>query len=895
MTRSSEVPLKSRSRSRTPRKNRSNSFEEHHKDRAAKNEHDSLTRRRRSRSRSRARDGDRGSWCSEVSSPPTDKAGIHAEDSKNQRSRSKSTTRDPTRRSRSKARGNIGRKTRQGSTGVLIDEAAAQEKRVDQRVQPRERSRSRARRMHRKNIKRGDPGSTKNEAVHPISDDLSTEMYNVESKKFDPVRSTKIMSKESKEPQLKESYTETSSDLNICSKEGLVHIGSPLKPPPDPSGVLCYNESIHFTKDDLLVVQTEEELLGKSRHSEHRRSNKASGASGAKAGSDKNEHNTSLSHSTHSKSNQMLPTQGTTLHSLARQKPPETPKRKQRTASSPAIIPSRRERRKSLSAAKNEKPPMPSQPKGPDSRAGVKMTNQENFICDGTTEGDGKIDQSRIRIRPKKATTTPTKSNSCPSNRNREKTTETLCETSGCEDNAANNTRSSEKSEKALFLDKEGKGENDQHGRGHEIEIALQPASVDDIASPLPQNPTTNDFEARNLNITFSSSTDFDASFADTIASNTVSVSDIFGHLNCSSTTIVTRDLAVTLGPYLPEDHPLASTYRNYESPQNIVDTSHIEQSSSKAGLLNALLDSNLRTTLVAEPSLCSTSIKQSKTLDSLLDFETAFTAFSEPSICAHKTDPKTTLFALLDAKPTKLTPSSTELARRSTGNLDEVLPSSFPPSLHSLFDAEPRSFPSSLPEPSICPSPNEYPSHSSGRPAVISSEFLSSVIPEGEYLSPSRPISRRIFSNRAVVPGSDPGNLFKKTKNDFDSLEGIESSKKNEFALDPSVEFGNFDYIPNDSALPQASRQLRDLGELLPSSEHVKVHRVSGGNSSNPEFSGNPGYLQLDLETLGRESSNEVRKSTDRLGSSRHKSLRKSLASFRKRPGHESLLGDCD
>lgn len=909
VTPSVRVKSRSRSRSRTPVKYRSNSVEELRREKSEKI--DSISQPRRARSKSRVRENDRiprsgdlrpnreEVGCATQADPPVQPAA----DSKKQRSRSKSATRDVARRSRSRPRPSTARKARQESREWVGDKALIRGKRSEQRNHPRERSKSRVRRVHRKNVKGADPESAShetsehghetsfkgNDSMEPEAADQSEEQTKSDRPYDSPLKTS-------------ESANVLSEGLKEHFQDDIKRVESPMKSAPDPIGILCCNESVYFSKEDLPVLGAEGEPLAKNRHSGHRRRTKVNGPAATKSLSDKKGTRGSTVQSAQAKSNRKPLQHSTPSPNMIRPtKPPETPKRKQRSASSLTITPSRRERRKTLSTTKIGNLPMVAQSKEVHARECDEMTFQRNAGSHKRRDSGGKIDPRNFRTRPKKENGTPNKLISSPSQKNQEQ----LTEGSHSEVTSDGNVLTMEDTDDLVIQSDDAGGSRREKAM---IGVECTEASnqvhqpVSSLTLPIATSETGQGALDDNNN-PFSALLDCDASFAETLASNKMSVTEIFGHLNNSSSTVATRDFLATLGPYLPQDHPLAQFLKGHESETatNKTKLSQTEHSPSTPGLLGALLESSPPPISVAAPSLNSSSLHRNRTLDSLLNSGPKFSTLPEPSMCSPVKCAGKNLGALLDAKSSKLASASEdspqqspeEKARRSTGNLDELFPSSFPSSLNALLDAKPRGFSSSLPEPSICPSPGDQPFQRISRVAQAPSNVLPSVIPEDEYLSPSKPISRRTTANRLVEPRSDSRDLFQKNKYFFD-YSGEDSPQKKQEGIS---EFGSFGVFPGTEALPQVSRHsTKDLGELLPSSEHVKVHRASsGGSASSVEFPGNPGYLQLDLQALGSESSHEAPKSNERMGSSRHISIRKSIASFRKKPGHESLLGDCE
>jgi hypothetical protein len=237
-------------------------------------------------------------------------------------------------------------------------------------------------------------------------------------------------------------------------------------------------------------------------------------------------------------------------------------------------------------------------------------------------------------------------------------------------------------------------------------------------------------------------------------------------------------------------------------------------------------------------------------------------------------------------------TSDSAVTTRASAANVDMILPSSSLPSLESLLNAMPTGFPSALLEPSVCPSPFPYSVDRKGQ-----TRSQPSTIPEDERVSPSILSPRPLNSNAPAAQNTDTENLYRKNNNFLDYyIRKHESNIFPENGSDPSLAVGgNYDTLERKGTLGQASKHsCKDVGELLPSSEHVKVHRAFRGGSS-ADVQGNPGYLQLDLQALGSDCSHEPQKKTESVAPSRHISLRKSLANFRKKPGQEALLGDSD
>lgn len=932
MTRSSphgtEAEVNRRSVSRTPRKSRSNSVEDLSGGKGDTKAPSTTMRRARSRSRSRVRDGDRVSRVNDAKSTPgTDVADVNeitpdassTRDCGRHRSRSKSVTRDAM-RSRSCARGITGRKTLQGSREQTIDTSLIQGKRNDQKSQQRERSKSRARRSNRKALKGVDPESDTSRTLQPEPDSKPAGKCSMDPETSDGVGAHSPPNESEQFPpktKVSENRTPDVSDTSI--ERGLREIDSASNMPPDPSGVLYCNASIYFSKDDLPAIDPDDEInteknddageedLSKSRHSEHRRRSRANGLSGTKAVSDRKGTRGSLSNKKNFAQREPSPSPQSARTSATS----GTPKRKQRSVQLLTTLPSRRERRKSLSTTQPGDPPLGPESKFSHGRDGEVMTFQQNQPSHRKNESEGKHDPKKSRTRPNKCSGTPTKSLSCPLQKNKQKSSRQADHNASFDENMI-----SEKELKDTTIKGTGEiGGSVDLGNGEKLNLGIRDVGgTDDVPNSTvddapvhrpPQSHGENDLpKFTGHQNPCLSLVDYDTSYAESFASAKASVPGIFGHLNRSTATIATHELATTLGPYLPEDHPLAMFLKSNEF-ESVLENTHLSQtehSASSPGLLDALLDSNPRTSSVAAPSLCPSSMNANRTLDSLLDAGSKFSSLADPSICVPLKHTTTKLCSSSDNKKTtaKATSpdqtSSSQIERRSAGNMEDVLPSNFPSSLDGLLGAQPRSLKSSLPEPSICVSPKGRQMKPTVQSSIGAGGIKSSVILDDGCLAPSKPRSQRLNSQAAAGPKPDAGDLFQKDKDFFISSGGNTFDASHQLPSEPTRGFGNFDDTKTSEAMPQASRHsTNDLGELLPSSEHVKIHRASGGGGSSSDFQSNPGYLQLDLETLGSEDSPEAPKTKERLSTSRHISLRKSLANFRKRPGRESLLEDCD
>jgi hypothetical protein len=861
-----ENEAKPRSRSRTPPEQRSNSVEELRREKMGTTDSLSKARPGRSRSISGVRDGDllrcRSSYTNEttddrIEGPPESLyvAGDH-------RSRSKSATRDGVRRSRSKVRANKGRKTRPGSREPVIEVALVKEDRKDPKRQQRERSKSRARRSQRKNGKGSDPEcSTKKVTSPTLADTVFTGNSYACQVRADPDGAQVVTGHFNTSHVRVNMYDEGISSGSADFSEFIARkIESPSKSPPDPSGILWSNESLYFSNEDLPTTEMDNDPRANSRHSVHRKRTMTAGPPVAKVATGKTQTVLSLSHSTHSRSNRKPQSPLTFSPSVVRSSiPPELMRRKTRVASFSTNTPSRR--KKSLSTTKIEGIFFGRPSKDAHVQDALEITGGRRHGSHKVNDGQHKAETSYVRPRSKHTISAPTR---CTSHAN-QKNMITSQYTNENDDKDCPRSRKSFK----------------PHVTGTKLEELVERVKDHHSGTSDETNPFEHlhqSHEETGLN-TFGTTNPCsvlgcDPSFTETVSAANLALPGIFSHLNRSAGTISTQDLATTLGPFLPDDHPLASLYitdQDHVDWRN-VSSSQSEHFPSNLGLLDATLDSAPRASRVSAPSLCSTSIHPNRLANSLVDSPYTATMSRDPSTSQN-----------IEQSPS----ASTGTARGPSVALDKILPSSFPPSLDALLSSMPGGFSSSLPEPSICPSQSPSPIN-----GAVQERAQPSTMAGEERVSPSTTPPTPLDSNIAVPQKSVSGNLYGKDKSILD----FDAKKHTDYSFDPSLAFdGYFDAVETKESIGQVSKHsCMELSELLPSSEHVKLHRASGGVSS-ADIQGVPGYLQLDFQALGCDGSSDEIKKTDRIVSSRHISLRKSLANFRKKPGHESLLGNCE
>ncbi|KAL3936909.1 MAG: hypothetical protein SGARI_002356, partial [Bacillariaceae sp.] len=312
-----------------------------------------------------------------------------------------------------------------------------------------------------------------------------------------------------------------------------------------------------------------------------------------------------------------------------------------------------------------------------------------------------------------------------------------------------------------------------------------------DTIAPLPSKQASQrkDWMSRHTVKTFSSLDD-EVSLAETFCTTKESLPGIFGHMNQSSGSIETKDVLKTLAPFLNKD---------VKSP--------VKKSNNAPGSLSALLASSPRRSTVPEPSLCPVQNLQNRSLDSLLEAPNMFSTLAGPSVGYSSNSENKTLDALLDT---------------DKKSLEESAGDKVPLSLDALLDAQPRNFPSTLPEPSICPPRQSFGAKLDSKNAGIPSRAFeaSNNKPQGNRFDPSWDTS--------------PDDLCFGGENFFETGESQDT--------DPNP--GTF----GDTS--SSSSPLVDKASLVQISKHIKIHRALGPGSA--DVGEDPKYLQLDLSKMG-------------------------------------------
>jgi hypothetical protein len=428
---------------------------------------------------------------------------------------------------------------------------------------------------------------------------------------------------------------------------------------------------------------------------------------------------------------------------------------------------------------------------------------------------------------PKRPTTRPSRSASCPSNSKSKPKHESSP--------IRNRSMEQDKPLKSLSkLDAISGIENDSRETITEAEVykpdlnILLAAEITETLDSVSafaskQNKRGTEWISRHNPKTFTSLDD-ENSFAETACTAKHSIHGIFSHMIHSANSIATRDVLDTLAPFLGR----------HEYVQK-------KKCDSMPGSLGALLDANskLQQSTAPEPSLCPSPNLNRKTLESLLDSPKKFSTLAEPSICFSAGSGNKSLDALLGTNPGKWNARKTAPSNShgpeptfSRQLFDESDGSKVPLSLDALLDAQPRNFPSNLPEPSICPPLQS--SHVQLDAKVNGRAFLTSAFPnEGAGISRKTNLGPSLDD---LFSGGDsfmPSSPFSDNEPHFEAFGDINGSSRSSGC----------------NATPPIDHP--DKAGLLQLSKHIKIHRAKGiANSS--DSGEDPKYLQLDLSKMG-------------------------------------------